>query len=319
MRNLVSEKRPSVGDQIRNSNLAKGIRRDWQMILIFLLPFTVLLIFHYLPMFGTFYAFQDVGLRSDFLDNEWVGIKWFTEFFDGYYIKRLIRNTLVLNLWNLIGSTLSSIVMALIFNEIRDGKFKRIAQSCTYFPHFISVTVLVTMMTTMLDPTTGVLSGLAEKLFGWEPVNLFNQASAFRPLYVLSGIWQGAGWGAIIYLGAITGIDPGLYEAAALDGAGRLQRIWHITLPGIKSVVITLLILNIGKMMSLGANKILLMYNSATYETADVISTYVYRYGIGGAEFGFSTAVGLFNSVVNIILLLSANAISKKMSETSLF
>lgn len=314
-----TEVKLSAGARIWNSQLLMGIRRDWQLILIFLLPFTVLLIFQYIPMFGTFYAFQDVGLRTDFLDNEWVGLKWFKEFFEGYYIKRLIRNTLVLNFWNLVGSTVSSIVLALIFNEIRDGKFKRIAQSCTYFPHFISVTVLVTMMTTMLDPSTGVLANFAETVFGWKPVNLFNQASAFRPLYVISGIWQGAGWGAIIYLGAITGIDPGLYEAASLDGASRMQRIWHITLPGIKSVVITLLILNIGKMMSLGAGKILLMYNSATYETADVISTYVYRYGIGGAEFGFSTAVGLFNSVVNIILLLSANAISKKVSETSLF
>lgn len=150
-------------------------------------------------------------------------------------------------------------------------------------------------------------------------LDLFQKPNAFRPMYVLSGIWSGAGWGAIIYMGSITGIDQNLYEAAAIDGAGRLSRIRHVTLPGIKPVVITLLILNIGKMMSLGAGKILLMYNSATYETADVISTYVYRYGIGGAEFGYTTAVGLFNSVINIILLLSANAISKKVSETSLF
>lgn len=311
--------RVSIPGLIRNSSFLKGVRRDWRLIIVFLLPFTVLAIFEYIPMFGTVYAFQDVALRGDFWDNEWVGLKWFERFFDGYYAPRLIRNTLILNFWNLIGGTLASIALALVFNEVRDGKFKRIAQSCTYFPHFISVTVIVTIMTQMLDPNTGVLSNMAANLFGWEPVDLFKEPNAFRPMYVLSGIWSGAGWGSIIYLGAITGIDPSLYEAASLDGAGRLQRIWHVTLPGIKTVVVTLLILNIGKMMSLGSAKILLMYNSATYETADVISTYVYRMGIGGAEFGFSTAVGLFNSVINIIMLLSANAISKKLTETSLF
>ena len=301
------------------SKFVKGIQQGWQLIVIALVPVIVLAIFSYIPMFGVMYAFQDVSLRGDFLDNEWVGLKWFERFFDGYYAGRLIRNTLILNFWNLFGIMFSSIVLALIFNEVRSERLKRVTQSCTYFPHFISVTVIVTMMSNMLDPTSGVLSGFAETLFGWEPVDLFLEPNAFRPMYVISGIWSGAGWGAIIYMGSINGIDPTLYEAAAMDGAGRLRRIWNITLPGIKPVVITLLILNIGKMMSLGSGKVLLMYNSAVYETADVISSYVYRYGIGAGEFGFSTAVGLFNSVVNITLLLSANAISKKVSETSLF
>ncbi len=310
---------PKVNQLTRSGKLVKGIKRDWRLIVIALVPMIVLAVFSYLPMFGVLYAFQDVSVRGSFLDNEWVGFKWFGKFFEGYYAGRLIRNTLILNFWNLFGIMLSSIVLALVFNEVRNEKIKRITQSCTYFPHFISVTVIVTMMTNMLDPTTGVLSGLAESLFGWEPVDLFLEPNAFRPLYVISGIWSGAGWGAIIYMGSINGIDPSLYEAASLDGAGRLSRIRHITIPGIKPVVITLLILNIGKMMSLGSGKILLMYNSAVFETADVISTYVYRNGIGGMEYGYSTAVGLFNSVVNITLLLSANAISKKVSETSLF
>ena len=313
------EKTPKSTQPQKPGKLLKGIRRDWRLIVIVLVPLIVLAVFSYLPMFGVMYAFQDVSLRGDFLDNEWVGLKWFEKFFDGYYAGRLIRNTLILNFWNLFGIMLSSIILALVFNEVRSDRLKRITQSCTYFPHFISVTVIVTMMTNMLDPTTGVLAGLAESIFGWEPADLFLQPNAFRPLYVISGIWSGAGWGAIIYMGSINGIDPTLYEAAALDGAGRLSRIRHITLPGIKPVVITLLILNIGKMMSLGSGKVLLMYNSAVYDTADVISTYVYRNGIGGAEFGYSTAVGLFNSVVNITLLLTANYISKKVSETSLF
>ncbi len=308
-----------TGQSKKQSRLMKGIQRDWRLIVIALVPLVVLAIFSYLPMFGVMYAFQDVSLRGDFLDNEWVGLKWFEKFFDGYYAGRLISNTLILNFWNLFGIMLSSIFLALVFNEVRNERIKRITQSCTYFPHFISVTVIVTMMTNMLDPTTGVLSGLAENMFGWDPVDLFLEPNAFRPMYVISGIWSGAGWGAIIYMGSINGIDPSLYEAASLDGAGRLSRIRHITLPGIKPVVITLLILNVGKMMSLGSGKVLLMYNSAVYSTADVISTYVYRNGIGGAEFGYSTAVGLFNSLVNITLLLSANAISKKVSETSLF
>ena len=305
--------------RLREAKLIREVRRDWQLIVLFLLPFTVLAIFQYAPMFGTLYAFQDVSLRGSFWENEWVGFEWFIRFFQGYYAGRLIRNTLILNFWTLLGTMLSSVVLALIINEVPDGRFKRMMQSCTYFPHFISVTVIVTIMRNMLDPATGVLANMAKNLFGWTPVNLFLVPEAFRPLYVISAIWAGAGWGAIIYLGAITGIDPTLYEAAALDGAGRLQRIWHITLPGIKTVVITLLVLNIGKMMNLGSSKILLMYDSATYETSDVISTYVYRFGIGNAEFGFSTAVGLFNSVVNIILLLLANTMSKKLAETSLF
>lgn len=310
---------PKANYPTRQGKILKGIRRDWRLIVIALVPMIVLAVFSYIPMFGVMYAFQDVSLRGDFLDNEWVGLKWFKDFFDGYYAGRLIRNTLILNFWNLFGIMISSVFLALVFNEVRNERIKRITQSCTYFPHFISVTVIVTMMSNMLDPTTGVLSGLAETIFGWEPVDLFLKPDAFRPLYVISGIWSGAGWGAIIYMGSINGIDPTLYEAAALDGAGRLDRIRYVTLPGIRPVVITLLILNIGKMMSLGSGKVLLMYSSAVYETADVISTYVFRYGIGEGQYGFTTAVGLFNSVVNITLLLTANAISRKVSETSLF
>ena len=203
--------------------------------------------------------------------------------------------------------------------EVKDGKFKRFAQSCSYFPHFISVTVVVGIMINMLNPTSGVLSLLVQKWFGAEPVDLFVQPSFFRPLYIISGMWQGAGWGAIIYLGAINGIDQTLYEAAAIDGCGRLRRIWHITIPGIKAVVITCLILHIGSMLSVGADKILLMYSPGIYKTADVISTFVYRQGLGAAEYGYGAAVGLFNSVVNIILLIASNAICKKVADESMF
>lgn len=301
------------------SPLRKGIRRDWRMILIALPAVLCLLIFAYGPMPGIIYAFQKVGLRSSIFKNEWVGLKWFKDFFSSVFAWRVIKNTLILNFWSILAGTSVEILLALVFNEVKDGKFKRFAQSCSYFPHFISVTVVVGIMINMLNPTSGVLSLLVQKWFGAEPVDLFVQPSFFRPLYIISGMWQGAGWGAIIYLGAINGIDQTLYEAAAIDGCGRLRRIWHITIPGIKAVVITCLILHIGSMLSVGADKILLMYSPGIYEKADVISTFVYRQGLGAAEYGYGAAVGLFNSVVNIILLIASNAICKKVADESMF
>ena len=301
------------------SPLLRGIRRDWRMILIALPAVLCLLVFAYGPMPGIIYAFQKVGLRSSIFKNEWVGLKWFRDFFSSVFAWRVIKNTLILNFWSILAGTSVEILLALVFNEVKDGKFKRFAQSCSYFPHFISVTVVVGIMINMLNPTSGVLSLLMQKWFGTEPVDLFVQPNFFRPLYIISGMWQGAGWGAIIYLGAINGIDQTLYEAAAIDGCGRLRRIWHITIPGIKAVVITCLILHIGSMLSVGADKILLMYSPGIYETADVISTFVYRQGLGAAEYGYGAAVGLFNSVVNIILLIASNAICKKVADESMF
>lgn len=310
---------PPNTPQKRLSPLAKGIRRDWQLIIIALPAVVCLAIFAYGSMFGVLYAFQDVGLRRSFWENDWVGFKWFEQFFSSIYCGRVIKNTLILNFWSLVAGTSAEILLALIFNEVKDGKFKRFTQSCSYFPNFISVTVVVGIMVTMLNPNSGVLSLLFQDVFGMEPIDMFTEPSFFRPMYVISGIWQGAGWGSIIYLGAINGIDQSLYEAAAVDGCGRLSRIRHVTLPGMKQVIITCLILHIGSMMSLGSSKILLMYSPSIYETADVISTFVYRYGIGNSQLGYGAAVGLFNSVVNLLLLVITNAISKKVAETSLF
>lgn len=302
------------------SPLLKGIRRDWQLILIMLPAVIILGIFAYGSMFGILYSFQDVGLRRTFWENDWVGFKWFKKFFDSVYCERVIWNTLILNFWSLVAGTSVEILLALIFNEVKDGKFKRFTQSCSYFPNFVSTTVVVGIMITMLNPNSGVLSLLFQNVFGMEPIDMFVEPSLFRPLYVISGIWQGAGWGSIIYLGAINGIDQSLYEAAAVDGCGRLARIRHVTLPGMKQVIVTCLILHIGSMLSLGSGKILLMYSPSVYETADVISTFVYRTGFDGAGgLGYSAAVGLFNSVVNLLLLLITNTISNKVAETSLF
>ena len=303
----------------RLTPLEKGIRRDWQLIRIGLPSVLCIAIFSYIPMFGILYAFQRVSLRGSFWTNEWVGFEWFRQFFNSIYAWRLIRNTFILNFWSLVVGTTVEIGLALTFNEVRDGKFKRFTQSCTYFPNFVSTTVVVGMMINMLNPTTGVLSILLQKVFGMAPIDMFAQPNLFRPMYIISGLWQGAGWGSIIYLGAISGIDQTLYEAAAIDGAGRIKRILHVTLPGMKSVIIICLIMHIGGLLSSGAGKILLMYQASTYETADVIATFVYRYGLSSGEFGYGAAVGLFNSVVNTVLLVAANAVSKKVSEVAMF
>lgn len=317
MENKKLTKPPKV--KKKRSPLVKGILRDWQLILIALPPVICLLVFAYGPMPGVLYAFQKVGLRKTIFENEWVGLKWFEDFFSSIFAGRVIKNTLILNFWTILAGTIVEIFLAIVFNEVKDGKFKRITQSCSYFPNFISVTVVVGIMVNMLNPASGVLSLLVQKYFGTEPLDLFVQPDMFRPLYIISGMWQGAGWGAIIYLGAINGIDQTLYEAAAVDGCGRLGRIWNITLPGMKSVIVTLLIMHVGSMLSLGADKIMLMYSPSVYETADVISTFVYRQGMGAAEFGYAAAVGLFNSAVNIVLLLTTNAICKKLTDESMF
>ncbi len=302
----------------RRDNIKKTLKRDWQLLVIGLPSILILFLFSYLPMTGVLFSFQKVGLRNSLFENSWVGLRWFKDFFSSIYAGRVIKNTLILNFWSLLAGTTAEICLALIFNEVKDGKFKRLAQSSTYFPNFISTTVVVGMMVTMLNPQSGILSKLFQDVFGMGEIDLFVEPSMFRPLYIISGMWQGVGWGSIIYMGAISGIDQSLYEAAAIDGCGRVKRIWHITLPGMKSVIVICLIMHIGSMMSMGASKILLMYSSAIYETADVISTFVYRQGLSSFNYGYGSAIGLFNSVANLILLLSANYAAKKLTGESM-
>ncbi len=311
--------RTSKAFKPKRSILLKHIHRDRQLILIALPAVASIILFSYIPMFGVLYGFQEVSIRGDFLNNDWVGLKWFSQFFQSIYAARVIKNTLIINLLFLLFGSCAEIGLAIIFNEVRNGKYKKITQSCTYFPNFISTTVVVGMMINMLNPNTGVISLVLQKLVGLPAIDLFVEPKAFRPMYILSGIWQGAGWGSIIYLGSINGIDQTLYEAAAIDGAGRIKRIRHITLPGMKPVIVICLIMHIGSLMSHGSGKILLMYQPSTYETADVISTFVYRYGLSGANYGYGAAVGLFNSICNLVLLISANTVSKKLSDTSMF
>ena len=278
------------------------------------------LIFHYYPMSGIILAFKDfkpaLGIWGSPFTGDY-GFEHFLAFFGSSFFGRTITNTILLSLYQLIVGFPLPIILALMLNELRSPKFKKVMQTITYFPHFISTVVVCGMLTDfcLSDGLFNQITGF----FGVPSVSMLSEPKLFRTIYVASGIWQSMGWDSIIYLAAIAGIDTQLYEAASLDGAGRFKKIWHITLPGIKGTVVILFIMAIGKMMSVGSEKILLLYNPSTYKTADVISTYVYRKGLLDQDYSYSTAVNLFNSVINFALVFCANALSRKLTETSLF
>lgn len=275
------------------------------------------LIFCYYPMYGAQIAFRDYTPKLGVFHSPWAGIKHFREFFDSVYFGRLIRNTISINLKNLIFGFPAPILFALLLNEVKGQKFKKVVQTVSYMPHFIS-TVVIAGMILQFTATDGVLTWVMT-LFGYPKQNLMLNPDLFQPVYVISDIWQGLGWGSIIYIAAISGINAELYEAARIDGAGRFKQMWHVTLPGILPTIITMLILRVGNMLNLGFEKIILLYNSSIYETADVISTYVYRKGLVDQSYSFSTAVGLFNSLINLLLLFIANKLCKRLTEHSLW
>jgi putative aldouronate transport system permease protein len=284
-----------------------------------LLPVVIYyVVFMYFPMYGLQIAFKNFTPAKGIWGSEWVGFKHFISFYQSYYIWRLLRNTVMISLYELVFGFPAPILLALLLNELRNRVFKNFVQSVTYLPHFISIVVVAGMMVDFLSG-----DGLINKLtgmFGIPSVSFLIVPDWFRSIYVSSGIWQGVGWGSIIYLAAIAGIDPSLYEAAKTDGAGRFRQIMHITIPGILPTVIIMLILRFGTLLAGGSlEKILLLYNSTTYETADVISTFVYRRGLLQMDYGFSAAVGLINNIMNFILLVSANAISRRINNTSLW
>ncbi|WP_170307996.1 ABC transporter permease [Paenibacillus dakarensis] len=278
------------------------------------------IIFKYVPMYGIVIAFQDYSVGRGILDSKFVGLKHFIEFF---YVTpdswKLIRNTIMLNVYDLLFHFPTPIILALLFHELKGKLFKRIVQSISYMPHFLSTVVIAGILVTFLSPTTGVVNHFLVRVFDMEPISFLGTPEWFRTIYVGSEIWQKVGWGTILYLAAIAGIDPTLYEAAKMDGANRFQQMRHITLMGMLPVMIILFVLTLGNFMESGFQKILLLYNSMNYETSDVINTFVYRRGILDADFSFATAVGLFQSVIGLILIVTANRIVRKHSETSLW
>lgn len=274
-------------------------------------------LFKYLPMYGTMIAFKNYKPIIGFFDSEWVGLRYFHQFFSSIYCWRIIKNTLLLSLYSILWGFPAPIILALLINEVRSKVFKKTIQTITYIPHFISMVVVVGLLKD-LTITSGLINTIRE-LMGFSREPLLQIPSYFRTLFIGSDIWQQIGWGSIIYLAALSGIDEQLYEAARIDGANRWKQTLHVTLPGIQPTIIILLILRIGKMLNIGFEKIILMYNPSIYETADVISTHVYRIGLLDNNFSYAAAIGLFNAIINLILLVSANQLSKKYSDTSLW
>lgn len=296
----------------------KLFRKNWDLYLLALPVLAYFVIFEYVPMYGLQIAFKNFVASKGIWGSSWVGFVHFQRFFDSYYFWRLIRNTLGIGLYELVIGFPLPIVLALMINEVRIKLFKRFVQTITYAPHFLSTVVLVGLMFIFLDPQTGFVNQLI-KLFGGDPVAFMTESGWFKTVYVLSGAWQHMGWSSIIYLAALTGVDPQLHEAARVDGASRIRRIWHINLPSITPTIVILLILNVGRILSVGFEKVFLMQNQLNMETSDVIATHVYRMGIAGAQYSYSTAVGLFNAVVTFIMLIAVNSIARKVNETSLW
>nr|WP_235817446.1 MULTISPECIES: ABC transporter permease subunit [Gracilibacillus] len=295
-----------------------GIAKRYDLYLMLLLPLTWYIVFQYVPMYGLQIAFKDFNPAFGFLGSEWVGLEHFIRFFDSYYFGRIIWNTISISLLSLLFAFPIPIMLALLVNEISSNKLKKVVQNVTYVPHFISVVVIVGMLNLFLDPNGGFINTILNSL-GIEPIAFMERPEWFKSVLISSGIWQSAGWQSIIYIAALSGIDPQLYEAAKIDGASRLQRILHVSLPGLLPVIVILLILDIGNFMNVGFEKILLMQNNLNMEASDVIQTFVYRSGILNGNYSYSAAIGLFNSIINFALLILINHVAKKKAETSLW
>ncbi|MDQ2588254.1 ABC transporter permease [Saccharothrix yanglingensis] len=295
----------------------RAFSRDWQLYSLALVPLLFFLVFRYLPMVGNVIAFRRFVPGGSLFGESWVGLRYVNMFLNDPTFWQVFGNTLVLGTLTLLFCFPLPIVLALLLNEVRTRYFKRFVQTVSYLPHFLSI-VIVAGMLLQLVSVEGTVNQVV-KAFGGSPIAFAQEPDWFRTIYVSSEVWQTVGWGTILYLAALTTIDNQLYEAARIDGAGRWKQTWHITLPGIRPTMITLLILNIGTFMAVGFEKVLLIYNPLTYPTADVISTYLYRVGMVSNNFSYAAAIGLFESVIGLTLILSANAISRRTVGTSLW
>ncbi|GMK38614.1 sugar ABC transporter permease [Paenibacillus sp. CCS19] len=317
---LEAEGKPAATHKVIRSNKSawQKIKRHWQFYLLVLIPVANLIIFKYIPMFGVVMAFKEYNVLKGIWGSPWVGMKYFDLFFHNPYFTQLLKNTLGLSIYHLIIGFPGPILLALALNEIKNGLFKRTVQLVTYAPYFISTVIMVSIIMMVLSPTTGILKSLMGEL-GYQIPNMLGMPAYFKSIYVWSDLWQNIGYGAIIYLAALAGVDPHLYEAARVDGASRLQKILNIDIPGILPTATILLILNVGGIMQVGFEKVYLLQNPLNTSSSEVISTYVYKIGLLDANFSFGAAVGLFNSVVNLILLVAVNFIAKRISQNSLW
>lgn len=297
--------------------LKSDFKRNKYLYLLVLPVIAYYLIFHYWPYYGLQIAFKNYSPGLGFWDSPWVGFKHFTNFFNSYFFIRTMRNTLLINIYQLFFGFSAPIIFALLVNEVRNATYKKCVQTVSYIPNFIAMVVICGMIKDF-TATDGLINQITG-LFGMESIAYLSKPKYFRSLYIISDIWKDCGWSSIIYFAAITAIDPELYQSAVIDGANRWRQMWHITLPGIRPTVTILLILKVGHLFSLGFEKIILLYSPAIYETADVVSSYVYRKGLNELNYSASAAVGLFNSAMNFALLILANAVSRKVSENSLW
>lgn len=296
----------------------KSVIKNYELYLFMILPLLNIIIFHYVPMYGAQIAFRNFMPHLGIWESEWVGFEHFERFFRSFNFWLLLKNTLGISLYTLAVGFPVPIILALMINEARNEKFKKTVQMVTYMPHFISTVVMVGMIISFLSPQTGIVNIFLQKL-GFSPIHFMQEPKYYKTIYVLTGVWQGMGWNSIIYIAALAGISPELYEAASIDGASRMKQIWHVSIPGILPTVVIMLIMNAGAIMSVGYEKSLLMQNSLNLESSEIISTYVYKVGLEQAQYSFSAAVSMFNNVINLILLVTVNKISGKLTETSLW
>lgn len=302
----------------KNNNRWKKLK-DSKYLLIMIAPAILyFIIFHYLPMYGVTIAFKDYKPFKGYFASSWVGLKHFRTLFKYPYVWRMVRNTFLLSFYSLIWGFPAPIIFALILNEVKNERGKRFVQTVTYLPHFISTVVIVSMVTMFLSPSTGILNTFIKSL-GLNKVNFMGSPKYWRTIYISSGIWSGVGWGSILYLAALTNIDPTLYESAIMDGANTFQKIIHINIPCIAPTIITMLILRTGQLMSVGFEKVYLLQGAVNLEVSEVIQTYVYTNGLRNLQYSYGTAIGLLNSIVNISFLFAANYISRSVNETSLW
>ena len=306
--------------RLQSRDLRWRLQTDMPYYVMLIIPMAFFIIFKYWPMFGLSIAFQNYKAGAPFLGGsvKWVGLRWFKQFFSYPFAWRLITNTLILSVYNLAVTFPLAIFLALILNEIRNRKVKQFTTTLSFLPYFISTTVVVGMMTNFLNINDGIINQMIVSM-GGTAKDFMGASQYFRTLYVLSGCWQNLGFDAIVFTAAIAGIDPGLYEAAFVDGSTRFKNVFLITLPNILPTIIIILIMRVGHLMSVGHEKVILMYSERIYDTADVLSTYAYRSGILDNKWGYSTAIGLMNSVVNLILVVATNALSRKLTENSLW
>lgn len=303
------------------SRLRLNLAKYWQLYTFLIIPMGIVLIFSYYPMFGIQIAFKDFNAGLGIWGSPWVGLKHFTNFFSSYQFDRVFFNTIILSFYSLIAGFPIPIILALALNVVKNDRYKKTVQMITYMPHFISMVVLVGMLIQVANPVNGLYGHFYQLLFGDMAPDILGSPGSFRHLYVWSGVWQSTGWSTIIYVSALTAVDPALHESAEIDGASRFKRVLYIDFPSILPTATIMLIMSAGSIMSVGFEKVYLMQNSLNLRTSEVISTYVYKVGLaaGGGDFSYATAIGLFNSVVNLIMIFFVNGICRKFSNTSLW